>query len=163
MQIRPERPSDTDAIRHVTEAAFKDVPYSDRSEPNIIEMLRSECALTLSLVAVLDGDIVGHVAFSRVQIGSAAGDWYGLGPISVLPKHRKRGIGQALICTGLEQLKMLGAAGCVLLGDPGYYGRFGFESDAVLTYGGKASPYLQRLVFQGAPPSGEVRYHRSFG
>jgi predicted N-acetyltransferase YhbS len=113
-------------------------------------------------VAEADGGIVGHVAFSPVRITVAEGDWYGLGPLSVIPEWQRSGVGQALARQGLLQIEALGAAGCVLLGDPEYYGRFGFESDPGLRYGPEASPYLQRLVMRGSAPSGEVRFHPAF-
>jgi putative acetyltransferase len=127
-----------------------------------VEGLRSGGALTVSLVAEDDGEIVGHVAFSPVMIAGAAGDWYGMGPVSVRPDKQGRGLGQSLVRTGLDHLRALGAAGCVVLGAPAYYQRFGFESDPALTYGGYDSPYFQRLVFDGSPVTGDVTYHSAF-
>lgn len=162
MQIRSERPEDAAAIRLVTVAAFKTARYSNQKEADIVDGLRSAGALTVSLVAIEDDCIVGHVAFSPVRIAAAAGDWYGLGPVSVEPQRHRQGIGQALIRTGLDRLSSLEAAGCVVFGDPDYYCRFGFEKDLALRYERAPSPYLQRLMFRGALPSGEVRYHPSF-
>ncbi len=163
VEIRPERPDDEAAIGTVTAAAFQGVPGSDQTEPDIVEALREDGALSVSLVAEAAGLIIGHVAFSRVEIAVSEGDWYGLGPVSVDPVQQGRGIGQALIRAGLDQLRAIDAAGCVLLGDPAYYGRFGFEADPALRYKGEASPYIQRLVLKGAPPAGEILYHPSFG
>ena len=163
MQIRQERPEDAATIRALTDAAFKGMPYSDQTEAKIIDALRAAGALTISLVAIKDGEIVGHVAFSPVRINGAAGDWYGLGPVSVRPDHQQSGIGQALIRDGLYRLQFMSAAGCVLLGDPAYYGRFGFESDPDLYYGDVPPRYFQRLVFNGSPPpKGEVSFHPGF-
>lgn len=163
MQIRSERPADADAIHRVTAAAFAGVPYSDQTEPAIVDALRADEVLTVSLVAVDGDEIIGHVAFSPVEIGEVARGWYGLGPVSVSPERQRQGIGQALVRQGLEALKAMEAAGCVVLGDPAYYGRFGFESDPAIRYGAEVSPYLQRLVFHGPSPTGAVRYHPSFG
>lgn len=163
LEIRAERPADVATISAITTAAFKTAPYSSGTEARIIENLRAAQALTLSLVAVDQDDIVGHVAFSPVGIPGAEGDWYGLGPISISPDRQGRGIGTLLMRAGLDQLRTLGAAGCVLLGDPGYYGRFGFESDPNLTYGGAPSPYFQRLILVGPPAKGDVTYHPAFG
>ncbi len=163
MHIRPEQPADAAAIRRVTAEAFRDIPYSDQTEPDIVEALRAAGALSVSLVAIESGEIVGRVAFSPVAITTSEGDWYGLGPVSVRPNRQRRGIGQALVRAGPGDLKTLHAAGCVVLGDPAYYGRFGFEPDPALAYQGATSPYLQRLVFHGPPPGGEVRYHSGFG
>ena len=163
MHIRSERPADADAIRHVTALAFAAIPESDQTEPAIVDALRADEALSVSLVAI-DGDgVIGHVAFSPVEVGDIAHGWHGLGPVSVLPGRQGQGIGQALIRQGLEMLKSQGAAGCVVLGDPAYYGRFGFESDPAIRYGAAVSPYLQRRLFHGPSPAGEVRYHPSFG
>ncbi|MGY4173345.1 putative N-acetyltransferase YhbS [Bradyrhizobium sp. USDA 4529] len=122
------------------------------------------CArLTISLVAVSDdGSIFGHVAFSPVRIEGVVGRWYGLGPVSVAPDLQRQGTGGALIRAGLARLAAMNADGCVLLGDPAYYSRFGFVSDPALTYGGEPSPYFQRLVLKGDPPKGDVKYHAAF-
>ncbi|MBR0897116.1 N-acetyltransferase [Bradyrhizobium tropiciagri] len=163
MQIRDERPEDIAAIGEITAAAFAGAPYSSGTEARIVEALRHAGALTLSLVATSDdGRIRGHIAFSPVQINGVAGRWYGLGPVSVTPELQRRGIGGALIREGLARLAALNADGCILLGDPAYYSHFGFVSDATLTYGGKPSPHLQRLVLKGDPPKGDVSYHPAF-
>ena len=162
MEIRPERHTDVAAISNVTTAAFATAPHSSGTEARIVEGLRAGRALTVSLLAEDAGEIVGHVAFSPVMIVGAGGDWYGLGPVSVRPDKQRRGVGQSLVRTGLDQLRALSAAGCVVLGDPAYYRRFGFESDPALTYGGYHSPYFQRLIFSGPPPRGDVIYHAAF-
>jgi putative acetyltransferase len=162
MQIISERPTDASAIRAVTVAAFKDAPYSTQTEAGIVDALRSAGALTLSLVALQDDEIVGHVAFSPVTIGMADGDWYGLGPVSVRPDRQRQGIGQAMIRDGLNRLMAMASSGCVVFGDPAYYRRFGFESDPALFYRGEPPGYFQRRVFTGPAPSGEVRYHSGF-
>ncbi len=118
--IRPERPADLEAISRVTEAAFRGHPYSQNTEQFIIEALRRSGALSISLVAVINAQIVGHVAFSRVTISDGSPDWYGLGPLAVAPEFQRRGIGQALVRAGLARLCELGARGCVLVGDPAF-------------------------------------------
>jgi putative acetyltransferase len=102
------------------------------------------------------------VAFSPVTINGEAVRWFGLGPVSVEPAMQRRGIGRALIRDGLERLRSAGAEGCVLLGDPAYYRRFGFVSDPKLRYGDVPPEYFQRLSFNGAEPEGEVAYHAGF-
>jgi putative acetyltransferase len=164
MHIRPEHAIDVDAIRAVTLAAFTGAPLGGQAEAGIVDALRADGALSVSLVALEDSQVVGHVAFSPVEIGAAdGGDWYGLGPVSVRPDRQGHGIGQALIRAGLSELKALHAAGCVVLGDPAYYGHFGFAPNPALSYRDAASPYLQSLTFHGPPPHGEVRYHPGFG
>ena len=159
--IRAERPGDEDAIRDVTTRAFAGAAHSDGTEADIVARLRDAGALTLSLVAD-DGGIVVHVAFSPVTIVGAAG-WFGLGPVSVAPDRQQQGIGQKLILEGLARLKTRGAAGCVVLGDPDYYARFGFAADPALRYPGPPPAYFQCLAFAGATPAGIVAYHSAFG
>jgi putative acetyltransferase len=162
MQIRAECPEDATAIQILTDAAFRNVPYSDQTEAKIIEALRTAGALTISLVAVEGGDVVGHVAFSPVSINGVANGWYGLGPVSVKPEQQRGGVGQALIRNGLYRLKSADAAGCVVLGDPAYYSRFGFDYDPQLHYRDAPPEYFRRLTLRGIPPKGEVTYHLGF-
>ena len=162
MQIRPERPEDIDAIRSLTTAAFKDMLYSSKTEAAIVDALRSAGALTISLVAIQDREVVGHAAFSPIKINDEAKHWYGLGPVSVRPDWQQKGIGQALIHIGLEHLRRMGAHGCVVLGEPDYYGRFGFRSDPSLQYGDVPPEYFQALTLIGSVPRGEVTYHPAF-
>lgn len=162
MHFRLERPEDAATIHTLTDTAFKGMPFSDGSEPRVIDALRAAGALTLSLVATQDGEIAGHVAFSPVEINRKVGDWYGLGPVSVWPDRQRQGIGQALIRDGLRRLKSMGAGGCVLLGNPAYYGRFGFENDPALRYAGGPALAFQCLTLRGARPVGEVTFHPGF-
>lgn len=118
--LRRESPSDAAAIRAVTVAAFLDAPHTDHTEQFIVEALRREGALTISLVAELDGEVVGHVAASPVSISDGSADWYGLGPVSVRPELQGQGIGSLLVQGALRSLRERDAAGCVLLGDPAY-------------------------------------------
>ncbi|MCO5149926.1 MULTISPECIES: GNAT family N-acetyltransferase [unclassified Shinella] len=162
MFLRPERPEDVDAIRTLTETAFKTAPHADGTEHIIIDRLRAAGALTLSLVMEADGAIVGHVAFSPVTVSDGSTDWYGLGPISVDPARQGEGIGGRLIGEGLQRLKALGAAGCVLLGDPAYYSRFGFVADPKLTLDGVPPEYFMRVAFSPVYGGGTVSYHPGF-
>lgn len=162
MLIREENKGDVAAIRVITEAAFENHPHSIQTEGRIISALREAGALALSLVAEDGGKVMGHVAFSQVTIEDVAGDWNALGPISVAPALQRMGIGGALIRHGLERLKQAGAAGCVLVGDPAYYRRFGFVADNDLTWRDLPKGYLQYLSFSGDVPRGEVRFHPAF-
>ncbi|MFT4038892.1 MAG: N-acetyltransferase, partial [Thermomicrobiales bacterium] len=155
MNIRPEVPADTAAIRTLTTAAFTGKPYSDGTEAAIVDALRAANALAISLVVEDAGAVVGHVAFSPVTIDGQPGIWYGLGPVSVMPGRQRQGIGSALIREGLAQLRARGAGGCLLLGDPAYYGRFGFAADPALRYGAVDPRYFQMLRFSGDDPTGE--------
>jgi putative acetyltransferase len=162
MIIRTEGPGDVAAIRTITTAAFRDMAYSSGTEAAIIDALRGAGALTLSLVAVEGGALVGHVAFSPVTIDGRDLGWFGLGPVAVRPDRQGRGIGGALIREGLERLIARGAGGCVLLGEPEYYSRFGFEADAGLVLADMPAEYFQALSFGPEIPEGMVRYHAAF-
>jgi putative acetyltransferase len=136
MIIRDETESDVKTISNVTRAAFENHPISNQTEHFIIEALRASNALAISLVAEVDGKVVGHIAFSPVTISDGSRNWYGIGPISVLPEYQKQGIGKALMQEGLARLRNRGAEGCVLVGDPNYDGRFGFKSLPELAHEG---------------------------
>jgi len=163
MLIRQELPEDIKAIEELTAAAFKDKPYSDGSEQLIINRLRDADALSLSLIAEMDGRIVGHVAFSKVTINGEDQGWYGLGPISVQPALQKQGIGSKLIQSGLARIREMGARGSVLEGDPNYYNRFGFKSYPQLVYAGSPAPeYFMAFPFYEAVPNGKVEFNKPF-
>ncbi|MBF9144392.1 GNAT family N-acetyltransferase [Hymenobacter properus] len=160
--IRPEQPADEPAISRLTEVAFASEPHSSHTEQFIIDALRRHQQLTVSLVAVAAGQVVGHVAISPVVISSGAVGWYGLGPVAVEPARQQQGIGSRLIHAALTELRQRGAVGCVVLGEPGYYGRFGFQAEPTLVLPGVPPPYFQALTFQGNIPVGTVRYHEAF-
>ncbi len=160
--IRDERPGDEMAITAITIEAFRTHPHSHQTEHLIVDALREAGALTLSLVAENAGVIVGHIAFSPITIGDDAQGWYGLGPVSVQPEQQGRGIGQALVQAGLARLRMLGARGCVLVGEPGFYSRFGFGNNPSLDYPGVPQTYLLALSFDNSPACGKVRFHHAF-
>lgn len=162
LNIRQEGNSDISSIRYVTEVAFKNAEHSSHTEHWIVDALRRNNQLSISLVAELDGNIVGHVAISPVSMSTGADEWYGLGPISILPEHQGKGIGSKLVREALSELKARHAQGCVVLGDPNYYGRFGFKVQEGLFYPGVPPEYFQALSFQGRIPIGEVSYHDSF-
>jgi putative acetyltransferase len=121
--ILHERPEDTNVIRFVLEEAF-----GQSNEADIVDALRRRGALTLSLVALREDEVVGHIAFSPVTIESAGSsfDAVGLGPMAVLPPYQGKGIGSQLVRIGLEQCRQAGHEIVVVLGHPDFYGRFGF-------------------------------------
>lgn len=162
MDIRDETPADLPAITEVTIAAFKTLAVSNQTEHFIVETLRAAKALTVSLVAEVDGRVVGHIAFSPVTMSDGTPGWYGLGPVSVLPELQRQGIGSALIREGLARLKALGAQGCCLVGHPGYYSRFGFRNVAGLGLEGVPPEAFFTLVFSGPMPRGNVSFHEAF-
>jgi putative acetyltransferase len=161
--IRPEQPEDVLTIRYVTEAAFQAMEYSNHNEAEIIDALRAAHALTISLVAIEDEELVGHVAFSPITINDEPSGWYGLGPVAVRPDYQREGIGTELIRKGLARVEAIGAEGCVVLGEPEFYGRFGFEAVGSLELPDVSAEYFQCLVFGGREvPRGEVAYHPAF-
>lgn len=162
MVIREERKGDHDAVRLVITEAFKYHPHSNQREHFLVDALRDAGALTVALVAEEDGEIVGHIAFSPIQIEGRFQDWYGLGPVAVHPDRQGAGIGQTLVREGLWRLANLHAAGCVLLGEPAYYGRFGFAMHPQLRLEGVSSEYFMALAFGNTLPSGAVMYHGAF-
>lgn len=162
MIIRKEGPSDSEAITRVTMEAFKTLPVSNQTEQYIIKALRSAGVLTLSLVAEIAGRITGHIAFSPVTISDGAKEWYGLGPISVLPGFQKQGIGKALVNEGVSLLKEMGGRGCALVGDPNYYKRFGFHNFPELLYEGVPQEFFLALPFTEEVPQGIVVFHKGF-
>lgn len=160
--IRPERPEDEAAVHAVVAAAFAGHPHSDGSEPRIVQDLRRAGALTLSLVAEAEGAVRGHIAFSPVAISDGTPGWYGLGPVAVAPEFQGCGIGATLVEAGLAALRAIEAKGCVVLGDPAYYGRFGFTHDPALAYPGPPAEYFQAIALDSVMPKGKVAYHASF-
>lgn len=162
MMIRSEEAKDVEAIAEVTKAAFENHPYSRQTESCIIDALRAAGALTVSLVAEVEDAVVGHVAFSPVTISDGSDNWYGLGPVAVLPAFQNRGIGTALINEGLSALKSLEARGCALVGEPAFYQRFGFKSVPELTMEGVPQENLLALPFGDRMPRGVVAHHEGF-
>ena len=162
MILRKETDADIEAITEMTIAAFKTLPVSNQTEQFIIHALRKAGALAVSIVAEMDGRIVGHIAFSPVTLSDGTTEWYGLGPVSVLPEYQKQGIGKALVNEGLSLLKKLGAQGCALVGDPNYYKRFGFKNYPQLVHEGIPQEYFMALPFNDKVPQGTVEFHKAF-
>lgn len=118
--------------------------------------------MSLSLVAELDGQVVGHIAFSSIAISDGARDWYRLGPVSLLPADQRRSIGKALIERVLAHLKALGARGCCLVGHPENYRKFGYKNVPGLVQEGVPPEVFFALAFDGRYPSGRVSFHAGF-
>lgn len=121
--VRPERPEDQAAVRSVHEFAF-----GQRHEANLVDLLRQRAQPSISLVAEKDGQVVGHIFFSPVQIETAGGlvPALGLAPMGVLPWYQRQGIGSELVRRGLEACAEAGHPVVVVLGHPAFYPRFGF-------------------------------------
>jgi len=161
--IRPEVEADTLAIREITRAAFEHMPFAEGDEHELIDTLRGQSRLYLSLVAEWQGHVVGHIAFSRATATDQSGHWFALGPVSVTPSLQGMGIGAALVEAGLKTLSGVGAAGCILTGDPDYYVRFGFVPAAEMAPEGEPAEYFQLKVIHGPLPSGKIHFDAAFG
>ena len=160
--IRGETTGDIGAIAEVTTAAFETLAISNHTEQFIIEALRAAGALTVSLVAEVDGRVIGHIAFSPVTISDGTPSWYGLGPVSVLPEYQRQGIGKALIREGLSRLKGMHARGCCLVGHPEYYKKLGFDNIPGLVHEGVPSEVFLAMSFDSHTPQGSVTFHEGF-
>jgi len=160
--LRHETPADVSAITTLTAAAFLHAEHSSHTEQFIVNALRAAGALTLSLIAEQHGTPIGHASLSPVVLSNGAADWYGLAPVSVLPAYQSQGIGSRLIRQLLAELQAERAAGCVVLGDPNYYGRFGFQAQTALTLPGVPQEYFRAVAFQGGLPRAEVAFHAAF-
>ena len=162
IEVSNEKSGDGARIHQITEQAFLSAPHADHTEQFIVDALRRAGALTVSKVAKADGEIIGHVAISPVTLSTGATGWFGLGPISVLPEFQGLGIGSKLMQSSLAALEAMDASGCVVLGDPAYYGRFGFKVVDGLVFPGVPVEYFQALSFSGEFPKGEISYHGAF-
>ncbi|HFK2919522.1 GNAT family N-acetyltransferase [Stenotrophomonas beteli] len=160
--IRAEIPADIDGIHALTAAAFATAVHSSHTEQFIVDALRVRDELSVSLLAEHEGLLLGHVAVSPVAVSDGSTGWYGLGPISVLPARQGQGIGAALMRAAIAALRQQDARGCVLLGEPGYYGRFGFRAAPGLVLPGVPAEYFQALCLQPPLAQGEVRYSPAF-
>lgn len=123
--VRAETAEDREAVRRVNELAF-----GRPEEADLVDALRAAARPYVSLVAVLDGQVVGHIFFSPVTIESEGVSWtaMGLAPMAVLPELQKQGIGGRLVREGLKECQRIGHAVVVVLGHPRYYPRFGFTT-----------------------------------
>ena len=162
IEIRGETPADVPEIEAVTISAFLNAPHTSHTEQYIVNALRKAGALTISLVAEAEGTVIGHVGVSQVAISDCASSWFGLGPISVVPEHQGRGVGSRLMREALRVLCEQGAAGCVVLGEPEYYSRFGFEVDPNLVLPDVPPEYFRAISFDSSRPHGTVSYHEAF-
>lgn len=162
-KIRPEREEDTSGVRRVLEAAFPTA-----AEADLVERLRRGAKSVIALAAEDDGEVVGHIVFSPLSLEPLAGAiGLGLGPVAVLPDHEKHGVGRRLVQNGLAACHAWGAGFVTVLGDPEYYGRFGFEpaSEHGLLNEFGAGPHF--MVFplkkNGLPPRGTlIKYAPEF-
>ena len=165
--LRDERASEADAIGRVIVAAFAGEPEGGQFERRIVDTLRADGVLSVSLIAERDGRLIGHVAFSPVSIGGepsgSQGWWYGWRRLRCCPIASGRASVRGW-CARVDALRRQRARGCVLLGEPAYYTRFGFAPSGDIVFPGVPPGYFLALSLDdSAPrPSGDVRYHDVF-
>ncbi|MCF6283559.1 MAG: N-acetyltransferase [Candidatus Polarisedimenticolaceae bacterium] len=139
MEIRPETDKDYVAIK-----ALNDLAFRGEAEGSIVDKIRSSCEEVISLVAVEEGEVIGHILFTPVATMSGEDQVFGMGlaPMAVLPDYQNRGVGSLLVKEGVRILNEIGCPFVVVLGHPNFYPRFGFE---------KASSYALRAEWDGVP------------
>lgn len=160
--IRSEQPSDYDAIYDITKRAFAPMPFAGGNEQDLINALRDNDALIISLVALIGTEIVGHIAFSEAFPINEAGGYYALGPVAVDPRLQRSGIGSALINAGIDMLRKRGAACCILIGNTNYYKRFGFKAAPHLCPDGEPSDHYMILPLGNKNPDSVAGFHPLF-
>jgi putative acetyltransferase len=160
--IRPETPQDFKAIEEIHIAAFANHPYSRQTEHLIVNALRADGALTVSLVAETGGAVVGHIAFSRMGLDGHDCQWLLAGPLGVLPRLQRQGIGRQLVGEGIDAIRKLGAEGCVLVGDPGYYTPLGFRHSPGLVMEGVPAENIMYFPLARGVPEGAASHHAAF-
>lgn len=174
--IRQEESPDFEHVRTVITAAFEASDYGHSGEADLVERLRESGAATVSLVATQDASVVGHVLLSEVTTdpGITESTGAGLAPLSVVPSAQRRGIGSALVRAAIEEARQRGFGFLVVLGDPAYYGRFGFrpalEWSMVHGFDGiPQEPFQVLFLDEAASAVGRtigricVRYSKEFG
>ncbi len=125
LEIAFEKPEDIEAVRQVNLAAF-----NGGGEADVVDLLRQDSDIFISLVAKIDDQVVGHILFTPVRIEQTDGgtiSGLGLAPLAVRPEYQGQGIGSALCTLGMKLAAQAGYPFAVVLGHPGYYPRFGFE------------------------------------
>ena len=166
ISIRPERREDQTAVHRVNELAF-----GQSGEADLVDALRERVDAFISLVATIDGSVVGHIFFSPVTIESkkTAFAAIGLAPMAVLPTHQNQGVGSLLVREGLKECRRLGHHIVVVLGHPNFYPRFGFEPAGSkglrCEYDVPDEVFMVTELTPGALAGrgGLVKYHDEFG
>jgi len=161
--IREERAGDEKAIHALTRRAFEGHPYSDGDEAEVIDRLRADGDLLLSLVAVESGNIVGQVTYSTARLSSGDEGWLVVGPVAVEPARQGAGIGRALLEAGEAAMRARGAKGITVLGDPALYSRFGYVQHTPMQLEGEVGEYLQVKSFGVPIPAATLTYAPAFG
>ncbi|MBE9076105.1 N-acetyltransferase [Romeria aff. gracilis LEGE 07310] len=171
ISVRAETSNDYDAVRHVIVDAFTPSEFGHHGEADLVEQLRDRCDCLLSLVAVEDSGVIGHILFSPVSVRNGRDMSWGMGlaPLAIAPHRQRQGIGTALVKAGLVQLAEEGCPFVVVLGHGQFYSRFGFEPAAQygLSHGFAGIPqsafWVNRLVQESPVTNGRIFYRPEFG
>ncbi len=163
LSIRQERAGDAAAIRALTLRAFEGHLYSEGDEADVIDGLRKDGDLLMSLVAVDGETIVGQATYSAARLSNNEKGWIVLGPVSVEPARQGDGIGRALLEAGEAEMRARGARGITVLGDPKVYSRFGFRQHTPMQLEGELGDYLQVKSFGAPVPAATINYAAAFG
>ena len=167
LQIRQEIPSDYEQVERIITQAFNTAPHSDGNEARLVHDIRigKNFIPQLSLVALYEDEIIGHILFSKIKIGN--GDGLALAPLSVLPEFQRMGVGKSLISAGHQIASKMGFTISVVLGDPAYYMKNGFSP--AFKYGiyppfnTDSKYYMVHPLIDGELPDGIVVYDMAFG
>ena len=160
--IREERAGDWEAVNDLITLAFSPMPFSSGTEAAIATSLRQSGAAVVALVAEQAGNVVGQVLFSPAFIADRPSSWHAMGPMAVAPTFQRMGLGSRLIGEGLERLKTMGSEGCIVLGSPAYYQRFGFQLAPSLAPAGLPADHFMVLPFGRTPPTEVLAFHPAF-
>ena len=158
--FRLEEPADAPQVRDLLEASFPGF-----GEADLVENLRRDGDMVLSLVAEDDGVVVGHVGFSRLTVEGGDGPFraVALAPLAVYPEYQQQGVATRLIRDGHACLAAIGETLSVVVGEPDYYQRFGYSNRRVAQFESDyQSPYLMAISFGEAPTSGILRFPKAF-
>jgi putative acetyltransferase len=162
VEIRSERPEDIRAIYDLIKRAFAPMAFARGDEQDLIDVVRDAGALSILLVAEIGSRIVGHVAFTPAKAADNTQGWFELGPVAVEPELQRKGIGHQLINEGLGKLREWNAAGCIVVGDPNYYQRFGFLPFPALAPASQPPEYFMMLPLMESQPKSVVDFHPIF-
>jgi putative acetyltransferase len=157
MIVRHEKASDRAVVHALVQAAF-----GRSDEADLVDRLREAGSVVLSLVALDDNVIVGHILLTRMDAPFTA---LALAPLAVRPDHQRTGIGSRLVHAALDRVRAAGWQAVFVLGDPKYYGRFGFDPALARGFSSPyAGPYLMVLALTGKLPvsAGAIAYARPF-